>query len=444
MKSEAKPVRVAAVPIASDNTPLTQRAPHRVPNLSATVALLSVPFALTVVSRAFPALAWLYYITVAGFCVVSLLQARNFLLLPRPKFGAWAIAGVLALSATLGILNRNFSSFWMLDVSMMSLLLLTTAVRSADHVGIWIRTLVSVVAYWMSLAIPVVIWIYTTVGLRPGNIESRFNLQYGGLDSAENASIAYAAASLLLPAVYLAPFASLLRGYLALPIPFAVVVYTVFGLVTASRGAVLLGSIAVCALLWVAVRDRALRRLAGPVLLAFVAVGGAALLKFGVAGVQDAMELLRSRTVYASDISAGRFDEHDDVIGSGMVVVELAVGRGMGAAKDNLTVAKTEHGVPMVHFGYLHLILKGGVVMLLTLYGIALVCVIRLWRCGGLERRVVYIIFAFIWADQLHTQWQNPFPIALFSIALSCGLVVRRMPVRRRYATTGLVRTHAV
>jgi hypothetical protein len=106
---------------------------------------------------------------------------------------------------------------------------------------------------------------------------------------------------------------------------------------------------------------------------------------------------------------------------------ELFFGRGAGAEQKfgfwKEHPAPGPHGINFTHFGFLHLILKGGFILLLLVYGLAIYSAVVLFWKG--ERKYFFVILLYLVIEVSHTQFINYFYVLFLWISISYALRIR-------------------
>jgi hypothetical protein len=194
-----------------------------------------------------------------------------------------------------------------------------------------------------------------------------------------------------------------------------------FGLFTATRGDAVLPILLLC-IGWLYGRVRGKQVIAS--LLVGVLVTGVVATSFGV----DRIGLATSNLLERSDIndldafSNGRMIEGEAFLEktSGL---DFIIGRGLGGAYDSIHEVANLFGMQMVHFGHLHLVLKGGLVFL------ALVLVLFLfaaWRGitnrGSQAAGAAAFVVVFMVANIGHTTFLAAEYMTLCAFALAVAL----------------------
>jgi hypothetical protein len=107
---------------------------------------------------------------------------------------------------------------------------------------------------------------------------------------------------------------------------------------------------------------------------------------------------------------------------------ELIFGRGAGAEQKfgfwKFKPAPGTHGINFTHFGFLNLIFKGGIVLLILVYGVSLYSLVKLFLMG--ERRYFFVILLYLVYEISHTLFINYFHLVLLWISISYAFYLKK------------------
>ncbi len=331
----------------------------------------------------------------------------------------------LASYTVYGLLRGNYLPFVALDVTNMGFLFVSVLFAEPSNRAYLLRMFLNGMCYALVVALLVVVVMLERVGFTPGNLDTRFSF-----DETTSNSDLFALTGLLGVSVFLAPFAPYVKGARKFIVPIAIIVYGGFAFLTASRNALTSACIGLVVTTWCISRQdkkRRFRNLLMICVLVGIAAGGVFTL-YGERAMQDLMELQRARQ-NAEDFTSGRIDEALGALQE-LKVGEFVIGRGFGAAKDNLGDTKSINGVPMVHFGPVHIILKGGIMLLLVLYGTLIYCVLRARSRAAMGYECAYVICLFLAREMSHQQWHDF--SALVVVAMCIGMLSGPSNIRQK------------
>lgn len=127
-----------------------------------------------------------------------------------------------------------------------------------------------------------------------------------------------------------------------------------------------------------------------------------------------------------NNFTAGRMSEVQGLFEE-FSTTELIFGRGAGAEQKfgfwKTHPAPGPHGINFTHFGFLNLILKGGFIMLLLVYGLAIYSLFVLFRKG--DRKYFFAILIYLLIELSHTQFVNYFYVLFLWISISYALRIK-------------------
>jgi hypothetical protein len=105
---------------------------------------------------------------------------------------------------------------------------------------------------------------------------------------------------------------------------------------------------------------------------------------------------------------------------STLSIYELLLGKGMGGVNMFPFGNYSENGMMMLHRGENNLILKGGIVYLMLIYGAAFISLIKLFRLKSTYRYSwIAVILIYLLLERGHQQYSQFFMLLFFSLAIS-------------------------
>lgn len=224
----------------------------------------------------------------------------------------------------------------------------------------------------------------------------------------------------ILFAPLLLPFIFDMKIYLKLTVIFANLLLILFGILTATRGMFAIPIIAFL-LVFILQNRISIKRIIIICFIFFI------IFEFGLFTnntlLNDKANYLLSRIEDNKDVSGGRNSEIIDLFEE-YNFIEFIIGRGAGGTqkfgfwKDIDTPLNL--GANMGHYGFTHLLLKGGFVLLIMIYGLALWSIFNLYRRG--DRKFMIVIILYLIYEISHTQFNNLAFLLLFWISVSYSL----------------------
>jgi hypothetical protein len=121
----------------------------------------------------------------------------------------------------------------------------------------------------------------------------------------------------------------------------------------------------------------------------------------------------------------GEFGEHrtleSSIIYNSLTFYELIFGKGLGAANKYWIFNNVPNGVNSVHYGYMFLILKGGILFLIFIYGKIILKMISFLRSKELVPYGI-ILIAFLLLESSHTSFNSYYNLIFLFITLSASV----------------------
>jgi hypothetical protein len=125
------------------------------------------------------------------------------------------------------------------------------------------------------------------------------------------------------------------------------------------------------------------------------------------------------------EIGAARTKEATEILTS-LNTFELFFGKGIGAANVYWIFAAVENGVNNVHYGWVFLILKGGITFLVLIYGKIILSIKKLWFKQDLQP-YAFILIIFLMTEMSHTTFNSFYKLSFIFLAIfASGLPSRK------------------
>jgi|GEM_PF-5645707 hypothetical protein len=312
----------------------------------------------------------------------------------------YALLFYLGAMVAFGYWNGNFFPYWARDITAFITFLAVWGGADDDFLDYQ-----NTIYYRLMLMAFVAGFPSAALYARPSSQEKRQLSQGFGFKSLET----------LNPSLYLIFFVHNRRGWAPYVVYGCIATAFLFGVLTATRGAVLMPliSIAIDRLFVAPKRGRRSVRFTVSILL----VAMASFLVWTPAGLQGAMSVLQERW-QQPDLSSGRADEANSVM-EGLSTAEVIFGRGLGGAHVydySPEIDNREYGPQtVVHFGPLHLVLKGGVVLLFLVSLLVLLGIVNGLRRSDINSRAsMATLLLFSIANLSYTQFNVAPVLPLF------------------------------
>jgi O-Antigen ligase len=351
----------------------------------------------------------LRYVTYAGAACQVLAGLPSFGLNVIQRFRASGVLLMtilyLAFAAVVGWVRGNWFSFWGLDVVCFGILA-SISLCSLPVVQERLRRL-----YRILLFPGLIVATYLMTHVSPGSAEGRI--------VTDLPSSVSQIGSLALPSFLILFQRNLLRKEIVV-IVWGLAIVCVFSIFTASRGAALVVPTAIF-LRFVLFRQSRLTS----ILLVFCAAAIVFAAVFGAVdssysgAVKESVAYVENRFQpdEGTDFTSGRNDEAAYFlhVTSGL---DLWIGRGLGGAYNSVIRHESPYGLHMVHYGPLHLILKGGIILLVLLFALVSIPVASAIASRSRPPELGFTIL-FLFMNITHTQFIDVIAMGLFATSLA-------------------------
>jgi hypothetical protein len=200
-----------------------------------------------------------------------------------------------------------------------------------------------------------------------------------------------------------------------------------FGILSATRGAVVLPLLGLATLVFQARRTTITKLIKVVFFITLLSmIAFASIPQTEKEFVLDKSSYLVSRFEINEKLTGGRNTEAEDLFKT-FTITEWIFGRGAGGSHEfgfwQLIGTPGNLGIPFTHFGFLNLLLKGGLPLLLIVYGVAVWAMFFLWQRG--DRRYFFMILLYLVFELSHTRFNDPFFMILFWISISYSLQLK-------------------
>jgi hypothetical protein len=142
--------------------------------------------------------------------------------------------------------------------------------------------------------------------------------------------------------------------------------------------------------------------------------------------VADSLDLLILRfTESDTSISAERDDEASEVL-NGLSNSQFYFGKGLGGANTYWIFEFKANGVNNVHYGWLYLIMKGGVFFLIFIYTYIIFVLVSLFKNQTLRPYAISLA-AFVLLEFTHTSFNSYYRLIYLTLSLSAFFIYRQL-----------------
>lgn len=146
------------------------------------------------------------------------------------------------------------------------------------------------------------------------------------------------------------------------------------------------------------------------------------ILVYQITPVASAVDYLFDRFV-SQDLGGARTEEAWEIYNN-FTFNELLFGKGFGAANTFWIFNDVQNGVNNAHYGWMFLILKGGILLVIFIYLKIILSIIKLFRNNQLAPYSISLI-GFLLLEYSHTNFNNFLNLGLMFIMLSASSVIK-------------------
>lgn len=203
---------------------------------------------------------------------------------------------------------------------------------------------------------------------------------------------------------------------------FTIIMFIFFSLAMASRGSTVVAIIVLC--LTLIERNKIPLNLSSLLntkvfRIIFVILAVFSVL-YQIPKVGSAVDYLLFRfTSGETSIDAERTEESEEILRH-FSLNEILFGRGLGAANTYWIFESVKNGVNNVHYGWMFLVLKGGISLLILVYGKILQSIFRLWK-GRILRPYAFILISVVFLEFSHTMFISFYLTSFIFIAIAAA-----------------------
>jgi len=377
--------------------------------------LLAIAFITDYLQYLFDPFHYISYICEFFICIIML---PYFFRLKRHTLIFYLILYYFIFLIFRGLFYGNFYKYIIFDIHIYTSIVFLTYFNNSLLLNRFYSKLPELFAKLLIISSPIVFFTFFLFGafnLDDPHARSFLKDQ----DSNLNSSMFLAP---IMIAPLLVPFVKELKRSLKYIVLLANALIFIYGMLTASRGLVVISILSYLSLItWQRIFKKSTIFL---ILLLSVFIAVVSISKGNINSlISSKFDYTIARFVMEDNFATGRETEvaglFDEFSRS-----ELIFGRGSGAEqkfgfwKDS--PAPGEHGINFAHFGFLHLILKGGFILLIFVYGLALYSLIVLYHHG--EKKYFFVILIYLTAELSHTQFINYFYLIFLWASISLAL----------------------
>jgi hypothetical protein len=288
-------------------------------------------------------------------------------------------------------------------------------------------------ASWLYIGLPVSWYFILTIGLQPAAAGERISANLFSVSFGFENTYKFVEFSVLL-----LPFLPFIKGFKKVVVIISALTFLLVSFFTLTRGATFVCVLAFISMAYVLLQTKKAKE----VLKIFLFVSTLLLVIVQIYNfnkINNTLSGFVGRLTDKENFTTFRAEEQSDFFKYSSIN-EIIFGRGMGGAH-NFGIwsgpegAKLTHGMNMTHYGYLYLILKGGIILLLAIYGWAIYSMVKLWRYGGIYKSFSIVILLYLLYEIAIPKFYDPFYLFLLltSIFLAKNLPKYRKKIKFRF-----------
>jgi hypothetical protein len=319
-----------------------------------------------------------------------------------------------------GLVNFNFFSFIIIDIlsafSILFLFLINN--QNKDYVTKRILNIISII-----LGFPFIFsLIYLSVyGFRPAEvIGERIVFEEDG----SNFKLLYQSIGL---SIVLLPFVWFVDFKRKLAIGFSFILFTVINLISLSRGYLAGSVISILITIYIGFKSNKIG-------LKYSVISYSSIILFSllffVKQNKEVLETTLELLNYRIDLVGEEVEPRDieaEFYFKDLSIYELFLGKGMGAANTKPFGKVSKRGIMMMHRGENNLILKGGLLLLFIIYGLAIFSLFKLLRSKDLySNSWASVILIYLLLERGHNQYGIVLMLILLCIAISYSFSLKK------------------
>jgi len=319
-----------------------------------------------------------------------------------------------------GLVNSNFFSFIIMDIlsAFYIIFLFFINNQNKEYVTKIILNIISIIlgfAFIFSL-------IYLSVyGFRPAEvIGERIMFEERG----SNFKLLYQSIGL---SIVLLPFVWFVDFKRKLAIGLAFTLFTVINLISLSRGYLAGSLVSILITIYIGFKLNIIGLRYSVISYSSIILFSLLfLIKQNKKVLETTLELLNNRI----DLIGNEVEPRDleaEYYFNDLSTYELFFGKGMGAANYKPFGKTSKRGIMMMHRGENNLIMKGGILLLLIIYGLAIYAIFKLFFSNDIySNSWASVIFIFLLLERGHQQFSNAFMLILFCMAISYSFSLKK------------------
>jgi hypothetical protein len=309
----------------------------------------------------------------------------------------------LVILLIIGILNQNWSSYILFDLKSFLLLLIFLVPFNENTLKFITTKLPNTMAGWLYISLPVSWYFILTMGLQPGSDGLRLAVSNNSNGFGFENTYTFIEFSVLL-----LPFITILKGFKKIIVIASAGTFFLVSFFTITRGATLLCIISFILMSYMLSKSSKNKE-KYKIFILFAVLFILILQIYESYKIYNSFSYFVERMTTEENFTSYRSEEQYDFF-TDSSITEIIFGRGLGGAHEfgiwkNTTL---KHGINMTHYGYLFFVLKGGIILLIAIYGLAILSMIKLWKYGGIYKSFSIVIFLYLFYEISITKFFDP------------------------------------
>jgi hypothetical protein len=119
----------------------------------------------------------------------------------------------------------------------------------------------------------------------------------------------------------------------------------------------------------------------------------------------EGIQLRNENTYDRSDVTTGRYEETTDYLDNNLSFINFFIGKGLGGHKTNNDSDSYIGGPNMIHFGPMHVFMKGGIFLLFLLYFPLLYSIYYFWNTNYQHYSLIMLLFFLLNIQTTNWAW---------------------------------------
>jgi len=303
-----------------------------------------------------------------------------------------------------GIIYKNWYIFIISDLSRFALMSFILYGNQNDIIKLY-----SNLGSYLFIGLPASLFFVLYYGVKPGTLEQRF-ISSGDIETSMFFFIIYPIAHSL----FLFPIIGSFKKKIRIIIIISVFFIMIYSIMTLNRYFFITSLLSV-------ITGLSFSKLRVKIkVLSFLVLGILVIqiISFKGFNLSESSKSLFYRLQMKNDIFSGRDIEAIEFINS-LNKNEIIFGKGLGGSQKTWIWSELPYGNNMIHFGFLYIIMKGGLLFLIFIISIFVISCSFMLMKKGIFVPIAISILIFIIADFMHTQWLYPFNLIYIFSSIS-------------------------